>query len=138
VCLTPDNIDSPWIHFEAGALSRALESAKLCPLLFGMDPTDLTGRLSVATGSLAPRLDAALGRMPRAMRRSDAVIRDHLSKTPDRGRLDPCGISGNGLSFARRRCSDFFPASRHFSEQYTPIDLPGTSGVPHHLHRGGS
>ena len=68
-----------------------------------------------ATGSLAPRLDAALveglsrlGRMPRDMRQSDAVIRDHLSKTPDldRGRLVLCGISGAGLSFARRRCSD--------------------------------
>jgi TIR domain len=34
ICLTPDNIDRPWILFEAGALSKALTNAYVCPLLF--------------------------------------------------------------------------------------------------------
>ena len=46
VCLTPENVAAPWIHFEAGALSKAVGEAKLCPLLFGMEPTDVIGPLA--------------------------------------------------------------------------------------------
>lgn len=46
LCLTPENIDSPWINFEAGCLSKHIGVARVCPLLFGMNPTDLHGPLS--------------------------------------------------------------------------------------------
>jgi hypothetical protein len=46
VCLTRDNVSSRWIHFEAGALSKAVESAKLCPLLFDIEQSDITGPLA--------------------------------------------------------------------------------------------
>ncbi len=46
ICLTQDNQHSPWILFEAGALSKNLEESKVCPLLFNMDTTDLKGPLS--------------------------------------------------------------------------------------------
>jgi hypothetical protein len=46
LCLTPDNTLAPWIVFEAGALSKSLDKAKVCPLLFGLEPTDVTGPLS--------------------------------------------------------------------------------------------
>jgi len=29
LCLTPDNLLSPWIHFEAGALAKSIEDAFL-------------------------------------------------------------------------------------------------------------
>src|SRR5262249_14346074 len=36
VCLTPENLDRPWILFEAGALSKALsDKTRVCPYLFG-------------------------------------------------------------------------------------------------------
>ncbi|MGR3064469.1 toll/interleukin-1 receptor domain-containing protein [Vibrio vulnificus] len=44
-CITPDNLTKPWLMFEAGALSKNLEVSKVCPILFGVEPTDLQGPL---------------------------------------------------------------------------------------------
>lgn len=51
ICITRDNLDSPWILFEAGALSKATDSY-VCTFLIDVIPTDLTGPLSIfqATG----------------------------------------------------------------------------------------
>lgn len=46
ICLTQDNQHSPWILFEAGALSKNLEEAKVCPILFNFDTTELKGPLA--------------------------------------------------------------------------------------------
>lgn len=46
ICLTPENLQSPWILFEAGALSKTLESTFVCPLLIGLEPSDVTGPLA--------------------------------------------------------------------------------------------
>lgn len=45
LCLTADNITSPWITFEAGALSKGLSVSRAVPLLFGFEATELTGPL---------------------------------------------------------------------------------------------
>jgi hypothetical protein len=45
VCMTADNLEAPWIMFEAGALSKSLTSARVCPLLFGIEPSDIKGPL---------------------------------------------------------------------------------------------
>ena len=45
LCVTPDNTKSDWLHFEAGALSNRLDKARVCPILFGVKTTDLTGPL---------------------------------------------------------------------------------------------
>jgi hypothetical protein len=46
LCLTPQNLDSPWIHFEAGCLSKHITAARVCPLLFDLTPADLRGPLA--------------------------------------------------------------------------------------------
>ncbi len=47
ICITPDNPERPWILFEAGALSKAVGKARVCPILFGgLKPTDLSGPLA--------------------------------------------------------------------------------------------
>ena len=46
ICLTKDNIDNPWILFEAGALSKNLNKANVCVILFDLKPTDVTGPLA--------------------------------------------------------------------------------------------
>ncbi len=36
LCLTPDNLHADWVHFEAGALSKAVDKARVAPFLFGV------------------------------------------------------------------------------------------------------
>lgn len=45
ICLTIDNLEAPWIMFEAGALSKSLSAARVCPLLFGLEPSAVKGPL---------------------------------------------------------------------------------------------
>ncbi len=45
LCLTPDNLTSPWIHFEAGALSKSVDGARVSPFLLGLSPSQVTGPL---------------------------------------------------------------------------------------------
>lgn len=47
LCLTKTNTESPWMLFEAGALSKTLEKSKVCTALFGIETTDLTGPLTI-------------------------------------------------------------------------------------------
>lgn len=45
-CLTRENLSSAWIMFEAGAISKVVGDAHVCPILFGLEASDLTGPLS--------------------------------------------------------------------------------------------
>lgn len=45
ICLTKDNLESSWIMFEAGALSKNIEKSKVVPMLFGIEPSDIQGPL---------------------------------------------------------------------------------------------
>jgi len=44
--ITPDNFDKPWIHFEAGAISKAVDKSYVSPFLFNIEPTRIVGPLS--------------------------------------------------------------------------------------------
>lgn len=46
ISLTSENLGSPWLMFEAGALSKSLDKSRVCPILFGLEPTDLKGPLA--------------------------------------------------------------------------------------------
>ncbi len=41
ICLTPENLEAPWILFEAGALSKQQKGSYVCTLLFGVDPVNI-------------------------------------------------------------------------------------------------
>ena len=43
LCVTKDNIDAPWLVFEAGALSKSVEKSRVTPFLFGVNNADLQG-----------------------------------------------------------------------------------------------
>jgi hypothetical protein len=46
ICLTPDNLNAPWILFEAGALSKTVDATFVCPFLFRVENSDLEGPLA--------------------------------------------------------------------------------------------
>ena len=43
---TRENLESQWMLFEAGAISKTLDSSKVCPILFGLDNSDFKGPLT--------------------------------------------------------------------------------------------
>ena len=46
MCVTPENLNSPWMIFEAGAISKYIDDARVAPILFGLTPADVHGPLS--------------------------------------------------------------------------------------------
>ena len=46
ICLTKENIDKPWILFEAGALAKGLNSSRVCTLLVDLQPSDVRDPLA--------------------------------------------------------------------------------------------
>lgn len=45
LCVTPEAMNSPWLLFEAGALSKSIGPNRIIPVLAGLSPVDLTGPL---------------------------------------------------------------------------------------------
>jgi hypothetical protein len=41
ICVTPENVSSPWLNFEAGAISKTVGDAFVAPLLLGLRKADL-------------------------------------------------------------------------------------------------
>ena len=41
LCVTKENLSSAWLNFEAGALSKSIEQAKVCPFLVDLKPADI-------------------------------------------------------------------------------------------------
>jgi hypothetical protein len=46
ICVTRENVSSPWILFEAGALAKSLKSSRVIPLLLDLDFQDISGPLA--------------------------------------------------------------------------------------------
>jgi hypothetical protein len=45
-CITRENLNSPWIMFEAGAISKKVDASLVCPILFGLGNADISGPLT--------------------------------------------------------------------------------------------
>jgi Ricin-type beta-trefoil lectin domain-like/TIR domain len=41
LCLTPENLDAPWILFEAGSLAKTVDAARVVPYLLELSPTQV-------------------------------------------------------------------------------------------------
>lgn len=46
ICLTKENLNQPWILFEAGALSKNFGKSNVCSILFNFDTADFSGPLT--------------------------------------------------------------------------------------------
>ena len=42
VCVTRENYTAPWLHFEAGAISKAIDKSYVSPLLFDIGPSEIS------------------------------------------------------------------------------------------------
>ncbi len=45
LCVTRENVDKPWMNFEAGALSKLVEKSRVSPFLADIKPVEITGPL---------------------------------------------------------------------------------------------
>ena len=43
ICVTRDNLDAPWLLFEAGALAKRFKTARVVPLCIDLAPSDISG-----------------------------------------------------------------------------------------------
>jgi hypothetical protein len=58
VCITPENMQAPWLMFEAGALAKAVaEETFVSPYLLNVTPTQLQGPLSLFQATRANKDD---------------------------------------------------------------------------------
>lgn len=45
ICVTKDNLNAPWVSFEAGALSKIIDKSNVSPFLFNIKRSDVQGPL---------------------------------------------------------------------------------------------
>lgn len=45
ICLTPENVAAPWVHFEAGALSKSLDT-RVSAIMLNISPSNVKGPLA--------------------------------------------------------------------------------------------
>ena len=50
LCLTPENLNAPWLLFEAGSISKNLDKARVVPYFLGVMPRDLAPPLGLFQG----------------------------------------------------------------------------------------
>ncbi len=105
ICLTPDNLNEPWIHFEAGALSKTVDSSRVCTFLLDLSPNDVgwplaqfqaTKAIKEDTKLLVETINKALGGealpaslLERAFERSWQELQTNLEKIQKRKPSEP-------------------------------------------------
>jgi len=43
LCVTKDNVNAPWLNFEAGALGKSVDKSKVCPVLYNIKRSEIQG-----------------------------------------------------------------------------------------------
>ncbi len=56
-CLTRDNLESPWLNFEAGALSKTIDASRVCTYLLDLQRTDVPYPLAQFNATRAEKDD---------------------------------------------------------------------------------
>jgi len=55
ICVTRENVASPWVLFEAGALAKSMQGSRVIPLLLDLEVRDITGPLAQFQAKKAER-----------------------------------------------------------------------------------
>lgn len=81
ICLTSENLSAPWILFEAGALSKAIEKARVCTYLLHLSKSQITGPLvQFQANSADEKGTEAIVRSLNKQRGPDALTPERLTK----------------------------------------------------------
>jgi hypothetical protein len=80
-CLTPENLDSRWLNFEAGAIARTVDKTFVCTYLFDLKATDIEGPLSSFNHTAAEKEDSrklihTLNRAMESRSLSEKIVND--------------------------------------------------------------
>lgn len=79
VCVTSENVNSPWVLFEAGALTKSLETSRVIPLLLDLEFSDISGPLAQFQAKKLTR--AGIGEVVHSLQTSaDEPIPDERAK----------------------------------------------------------
>jgi|SRR5947209_13036293 len=57
ICLTPENLNAPWLLFEAGALSKSQDQARVWTFIYQLEHIDIRGPLAQFQHTRAERED---------------------------------------------------------------------------------
>ncbi len=57
LCVTRDNVDAPWLNFEAGALSRLVDQSRVSPFLFSLKRSEVKGPLLQFQSTISDKED---------------------------------------------------------------------------------
>ncbi len=150
ICLAPETLYSNWMHFESGALAKALNNSYVCPYLIGVDHKELTGPLSQFNAVVADekgtfQLVSSINQASGAERLSANVLADTFEKWwPDlKRKLSDLGtppptsrLLGEPLSLGveyigRTRGDALREFRQHFEneiERYATAQTPGGPG----------
>jgi hypothetical protein len=81
ICVTKENLEAPWINFEAGALSKTIEKAFVSPFLFRIKRSEVQGPLLQFQSTVYEKDDVGKllatinGRLSESDRLSDTQLR---------------------------------------------------------------
>jgi hypothetical protein len=81
ICLVPGNDAEPWLNFEAGVISRAIDTARVAPFLVGIARGDVKGPLAQFQSTVFEKED--MRRLVHSINRASdrAVPNDRLDRT---------------------------------------------------------
>lgn len=114
LCLTQENKQAPWIHFEAGALSKAIETSRVIPFLLDLKASDITGPLAQFQAVDAGDKESVFGMLASVAAASDPrpIPTDRLRKV-----FDALWPELEAKLAAIRESSDQPPAQAHRQER---------------------
>ncbi|ONI65287.1 hypothetical protein ALI44B_00915 [Leifsonia sp. ALI-44-B] len=87
VVVTAENMDTPWINFEAGALGKSVLNGRVAPLLVGLQPKQIAGPLKQFQAADVSVRDEILGlvrEMNEALAAEDRISDDIIVTMFDR------------------------------------------------------
>lgn len=83
ICITRENVEAPWINFEAGALSKSIDKSHVTPFLFRMKRSEVQGPLLQFQSVIYERdeLLKLVQSINRRLEEAERLSEEHLQRT---------------------------------------------------------